>query len=732
MEVVSGISAVIGIIDASVKIYNNARKDMKLPETFEVVGCQLPIILDTLQSYKTHITSNKESIPTDVCESLEKTIDKCKEKTKKMREIFEEIIAGEKDGWERRYLKAIRKLGKGNKVEELMISITKDVQLLVNHHAVKFTDGGRDSKLGDMIKEMKCVESSVPDDETAAMIFNNSGRAQTNSIINNNGDGYQVINHAAVHTQTFVTHEQKRDFSFREPVGVHLGRAPRIDSSLFIGRNSELNNMRNILNPGHKSLEQRRLVLGGVGGIGKTQLAIAYAKFHRNVYTSIFWLNATTEATLEESFRLAAEQIFGVQKPGDFEDQQSVACQWLSDRNNMQWLLIFDNYDEPGKFGIEKYYPHASHGAIIITTRRPDLVAGTHMQIHSLQNTEESLAILQTRSLRKDVISGNLLIDPYARLLAERLGGFPLALATAGTYLKYSSLTLECYLQEYQKRWGMEPPPLQEYRDCTLYTTWDLSYNSLERSAPDAAKLLKLLAYFDNQSISYELLRAGLSNEPLEWLHKLYVEDALCFDKLMGILTKYGFLEVQAELGSWRMHNCVHDWTLAVLNKDIDAEQYWYAFDCIAGSINEEDTEHLASLSYSRLAAHALWLEQPRFLQNNLPDKIATARLDSAARIALLLKKQVHPRAAAVAYRRVLNGMEKALGFDHISTLLVVREVGHLFAGQGKLAEAEEMYLRALRGFQANFGPDYIEKFRVLGDLGSLYCGQDKQDEAEE
>jgi hypothetical protein len=79
---------------------------------------------------------------------------------------------------------------------------------------------------------------------------------------------------------------------------------------------------------------------------------------------------------------------------------------WLSDPENTQWLLIFDNYDDPGQFDVQKYYPFASHGAIVVTTRRPDLVAGREIRIEPLENIEESLEILETRSQRKDAKTG--------------------------------------------------------------------------------------------------------------------------------------------------------------------------------------------------------------------------------------------------------------------------------------------------------------------------------------
>lgn len=215
-----------------------------------------------------------------------------------------------------------------------------------------------------------------------------------------------------------VTLRPKEDFTFRGPVGVYLGQAPYIASELFVGRGYELDEISRILHHDHKAQRQRRLVLGGMGGIGKTQLAIAYAQSGRESYSSVFWLNAVSEAALKDSFRLIASLIFDVQEPGVLEDKEIVrrVHQWLSTPNNTGWLLVFDNYDDPDQFRINDYYPPASHGAIVVTTRRPDLVAGSTLNIKPLQNIEDSLAILQTRSERENIQSGMLYLNIFGIL----------------------------------------------------------------------------------------------------------------------------------------------------------------------------------------------------------------------------------------------------------------------------------------------------------------------------
>lgn len=200
--------------------------------------------------------------------------------------------------------------------------------------------------------------------------------------------------------------KQKDDFSFREPVGLCLAHAPHIDPKLFVGRHSEIDKIKEALNG--ESQEQRRLVLGGPGGIGKTQLAISYATRHNQEYTSVFWLNATSETTLKDGFGKMAKVIFAAQEPGLLEDGRIVGkvCGWLSHKRNTQWLSIVDNYDDPTQFNIDDYFPPASHGTVLVTTRRPDQVAGKVIRIQPLKEVDESLLILETRSERQDVRNG--------------------------------------------------------------------------------------------------------------------------------------------------------------------------------------------------------------------------------------------------------------------------------------------------------------------------------------
>jgi tetratricopeptide (TPR) repeat protein len=328
-----------------------------------------------------------------------------------------------------------------------------------------------------------------------------------------------------------------------------------------------------------------------------------------------------------------------------------------------------------------------------------------------------------------------LWVDPCAKRLAERLAGLPLALATAGTYLQRSIFTFERYLQEYEKRWNIDsrrPTRLQEYEELTLYTTWDLSYVRLEKDDPDAAKLLGLLAYFGNKTLWYGLLHTdptGVSSTP-DWMHEI-IENDITFDGVMRTLTEYYFLEVHPLLQSWSMHNCVHDWTLATLNKDINAQSYWYAFDCVDRSMNQVGEDFLGNVSYSRLAVHASRLVHPRFLQSDLLSAMSPSRLEVAQRLAQLLKDQIQLAAAEQMYVRVLAGCEQTLGSDHASTLRVMNDFGNLYMDQGRLGDSETMQLRALARKEKTLGKKHPSTLDTAHNLGDVYREQDRLDDAE-
>lgn len=171
------------------------------------------------------------------------------------------------------------------------------------------------------------------------------------------------------------------------------------------------------------------VVLHGLGGIGKTQLAIEYVRRHKEKYTAIFWLNANDEDSLRLSFRDIAQQVLkhhpstsilaSVDLDGSLDQVVSAVKTWLEIPKNARWLMIYDNYDNPKTPGnldpsavdVRRFLPQSDHGSIIITTRSANVTQGRRLHIQKFAGTKEGLKILSSMSGRKDIENGMLLKD---------------------------------------------------------------------------------------------------------------------------------------------------------------------------------------------------------------------------------------------------------------------------------------------------------------------------------
>jgi hypothetical protein len=204
-------------------------------------------------------------------------------------------------------------------------------------------------------------------------------------------------------------------------VGLNLVSFP--EAAQFVARERELSKMHELLY-GHSS--RSAVVLHGLGGIGKTQLAIQYIRRHKAKYTAIFWLNANDEDSLRLCFQGIAQQILkhhpstrvfiNVDLEGDLDRVVNAVKVWLDLQGNTHWLMIYDNYDNPrtsnnyerSTIDLRLYLPETDHGSIIITTRSASVTLGRRLHVQKLTGLEDGLKILSNTSGRGEIENGML------------------------------------------------------------------------------------------------------------------------------------------------------------------------------------------------------------------------------------------------------------------------------------------------------------------------------------
>jgi hypothetical protein len=194
------------------------------------------------------------------------------------------------------------------------------------------------------------------------------------------------------------------------------------DIEHFVAREDELREI-------HKALSgdgsRHAVVLYGLGGIGKTQLAITYAKRHKDNYSAIFWLNIKDEDSLKQSFANVAKQILRAYPSAcwlstvnikNLDHVIDAVKAWLGLPYNTRWLVIYDNYDnpklvsnkDPAAVDITKFLPEVYQGSVLITTRSSEVEIGHLIQVIKLGDIRDSLKILLNASHREGVIDSKL------------------------------------------------------------------------------------------------------------------------------------------------------------------------------------------------------------------------------------------------------------------------------------------------------------------------------------
>lgn len=357
--------------------------------------------------------------------------------------------------------------------------------------------------------------------------------------------------------------------------------------------------------------------------------------------------------------------------------------------------------------------------------------------------------------------------------LVHRLDGLPLALTSAASFLERTSCTAQEYLEEYKRNWVKnDAENLFEYGDRTLFTTWNMSFEKIKNQDASAAELLRISAFFSNENIDYTLLAA----RAVDVWPKL--ADALrtkaTFDSSMAKLRDYSLIETTHR--GYRLHPCVHDWTLSNLNQSIEESDVWSALNCTVAA-SETGTSYWATdfdQYLLRLSSHATRLTQPLLYDILAHSELDQQRCACLAGLSNLLHHAGRTREALPLVSRSLLWLKKHLGEEHetflytcnmvgllqkdlsnfsqaenllknavygrarvlgpydMRTLDPVHNMGILYQQFRRFEEAEQMYLWSLSGCEESYGPEDVNTFWAMMALAELYMAKGEDDNAAE
>lgn len=508
--------------------------------------------------------------------------------------------------------------------------------------------------------------------------------------------------------------------------GAALGRVQRPDglpkvwnvpharNPAFTGREDLVAELGVVLDgSGEKPTASLAHVLHGLGGVGKTQLALEYAHRHAAHYDGVWWIRAADTASLASDYASLARELALPEAPPTDQSNIIEAVRLTVERGGQRWLLVFDNADRPSD--LDLYLPRTGAGRVLITSQNPTWPARVRPLAVPVLPPSEAVAFLLTRTGQAD--------EATAAVLAEELGYLPLALEQAAAYVAARGGTLAGYLKRFhaQHREVLERGDPTDYPK-TVATTWELALRAAAEQAPGAAELLTLCAFLAPDAIPLDLLSSHPQVLP-ETLREV-VANPVALDDAVVALRRYSLVEAIDE-STLSVHRLVQ---LVVRDQASATDQHSWAIIAVdlvteAFPSNSTPEDVRAWPASERLVSHALTA-----LDHAEP--LRTIYFDGSSfrsRVGIYLfrrgrlaeARRVLERAVAVA-ELVLAPNSPELAKRLANLAMVLRAQGSLHEARKLLDRAVAIEEQALPPTHPQLATDFSNLAVILMDLGDL------------
>ncbi len=493
--------------------------------------------------------------------------------------------------------------------------------------------------------------------------------------------------------------------------------------------------------------------LTGLGGMGKSQVAIEYAYRHQPDWKIIWWLPAEDPTSLGLAYARLGQRL-GLKHTADasLDEIRHYVRRKLGESDD--WLLIFDN--APNSDAVRNYLPIVPSGRALITSQNAEWNGlATTTCVRELER-EESVEFLLRRARRGD--------REQADRLAKALGDLPLALEQAAAVIEHTGASYASYLKRFETHWAelLQRGRLGAEHPDSLAMTLELSFRQVATEAPQAVELLHLCAFLSPENIGRDLLADGVRY--LETAGGRLPDERV--DEMVVALSRYSL--VDASNGSVSLHRLTHALARQRLTHDEQARWAGAAVELTAGAMRFDGQEPATWWACAELLPHALsaalhaerlgvapqhvadvysatgryLLKQSRLLEARpiLERALALAKRlfgdghprvsDAVNNLARVLQRLGDYAAAADHFDQALSIDRQAYGAADPRVAAVSNNFATCLLATGDFANAAVHFEHALAVYEEQYGPDHPKVASVLNNLGCALRDSGQLDEA--
>ncbi|KAK2749871.1 hypothetical protein FQN57_005287 [Myotisia sp. PD_48] len=386
-----------------------------------------------------------------------------------------------------------------------------------------------------------------------------------------------------------------------------MGRALKLHRRAGI-----VNKIRTAITSRENQQAQRRFVITGMGGQGKSEVCLRVAEVLRESFWGVFWVDVTTQSTATDGYRKISKLL------GPAADTIDEVQQLLSGLK-YDWLLILDNADDINT-DYSLYFPSGNRGAIIITSRNPECSSLNTVGSESLGILDQGECLdlfLQAAKIQRPVENEKGILQ-----IINLLDSHTLALIQAGVYIGRKFCTIEEYPTEFKqhsKRLLSFGPTQSKPQYHNVFATFEASAQALEKSKEqvnsDALEILHVLAQFyhsdiplqvfgDAQNYTQFVTISDEENNGIGRLSKWHVSqlpqcmqgqenacDQYRFRKAQNVLQSLSMIQHGEKLGIGTvfLHPLVHAWASKRQTKD-QYDQSWISAGCVLALAYSQNT----------------------------------------------------------------------------------------------------------------------------------------------
>jgi nuclear transport factor 2 (NTF2) superfamily protein len=321
-----------------------------------------------------------------------------------------------------------------------------------------------------------------------------------------------------------------------------LRSIPYGQNPFFTGREDILTCLYTAFRAGKTNNPTQPQAISGLGGIGKTQIAVEYAYRYQDDYETIVWLKAESPETLILDL-LTVAHLLNLPETEEQEHLVEAVKRWF--QVHTSWLLIFDNADD--LLMVRDFLPTGGKGHILLTTRAHATGRiAQRIELEKMGREEGALFLLHRATILdpdQPLEAASSTDQDTAKEIVQAMDGLPLALDQSGAFLEETQVSLSAYMHLFHTRQAdllkRRGELVREHPD-PVTTTWSLSFEKIQHANPAATDLLRLCAFLDPDTIQEEIITKGAAE--LGPILQPIATDPLKLNEAIGALLAYSLI----------------------------------------------------------------------------------------------------------------------------------------------------------------------------------------------